>query len=361
MDEDHFRELISGNKRSVSACLARAALSGLSWFYQCGAGLQRMAYDVGWKHPRQASVPVISVGNITTGGTGKTPFVAYLTHLIGERGVRVGLLSRGYRARSECGNDEKLVLDQLCPNVPHLQNKDRVSAAQVAVETYGCELLILDDGFQHRRLARDLDIVLIDAMNPWGFGNLLPRGLLREPIHSLSRADLVVITRVDQCSDAEVQAIRNQVARYVPPDRCLYAVYRPKRLINSRGETAPIDSLSDQKVLAFCGIGNPDSFRKSLADVGMLAAAFQTFPDHHDYSAKELSALPKQAQKHQASAIVTTQKDLVKIDKANLEAYPLWAMEIATEVLSGQESLELHLSRVLSLASEPTKAQKLAA
>src|SRR4029077_6547005 len=141
----------------------------------------------------------------------------------------------GYGAGAGGSNDEALVLDQLCPDVPHLQNADRVTAARVAVEELDSQLLILDDGFQHRRLARDLDIVLIDATNPWGFGHLLPRGLLREPLLSLARAGLVIITRVDQVSRTEIIAIRDQIARFNSQCAIAEVMFVPERLVNASG------------------------------------------------------------------------------------------------------------------------------
>src|SRR5262249_10280904 len=158
--------------------------------------------DWGWKQQRRASVPVVSVGNLTLGGTGKTPCVEYVARFYRERDKRVAILSRGYGAE-EGHNDEALVLEANLTDVPHLQAADREALAAVALEELESEVLVLDDGFQHRRLARDLDLVLIDATNPWGHGYLFPRGLLREPVSGLRRADAVILTRCDQASDKD--------------------------------------------------------------------------------------------------------------------------------------------------------------
>jgi tetraacyldisaccharide 4'-kinase len=168
-------------------------------------------FDWGWKRTHQADVPVVSVGNITTGGTGKTPLVAFLANWFQDQGQKPAILSRGYRAVDGGPNDEKLVLDLLCPGIMHLQNPDRVASARHAVTAQQVQVLVLDDGFQHRRLARDLDLVLIDATCPWGYGAVLPRGLLREPRSGMKRADLAIITRADQVSEADRRRIQDEI------------------------------------------------------------------------------------------------------------------------------------------------------
>ncbi|HVV98901.1 MAG TPA: tetraacyldisaccharide 4'-kinase, partial [Planctomycetaceae bacterium] len=213
MDAESFRRLISGEQRGLLPAFMRAGLRVLSWGYGLGARSRNLAFNLGWKKTHRVEIPVISLGNLTAGGTGKTPFAAFTARWFRQYDIRVCLISRGYHAASGEVNDEALVLDQLCPDVPHLQNPDRVAAARTAIEELESQLLILDDGFQHRRLARDLDVVLVDALNPWGYGSLLPRGLLREPGSSLRRAGLVVITRANQSTPAALQSLRAQIER----------------------------------------------------------------------------------------------------------------------------------------------------
>ncbi len=294
-------------------------------------------------------VPVVSVGNITTGGTGKTPFVAYLSRWFCDAGVRVGILSRGYRSLPDRGNDEMLVLDQLCPNVPHIQNRDRVESAHVAWDEFDCQILILDDGFQHRRLARDLDIVLIDALNPWGFGCLLPRGLLREPISVLKNADLIVLTRADQCSDEHKAKILTQLAEMGLAEQCVEVSFRPTRLINYEGQTADLRTLVDQRVFGFCGVGNPQSFQQTLNDTSAIVAAIRYFNDHHHYSLNDLVDLERQIVQHRTQFVVTTFKDLVKINRTHLGSCPLWAIDITTQILRQDELLQQRLRQLLSV------------
>jgi tetraacyldisaccharide 4'-kinase len=346
-----LRDLLSGRELGPLATAARLILRVAALFYGLGARARNAAYDRGWKRIERASIPVVSLGNLTTGGTGKTPFAAFVARWFRERGVRVCFLSRGYRAGDGGINDEALVLDQLCPDVPHLQNPDRVAAARVAHEELDSQLLILDDGFQHRRLARDLDIVLIDATNPWGFGHLLPRGLLREPLLGLKRADVVVITRVDQASREEVEAIRRRVAQIHPECAIAEAAFPPARPINCAGATAALDSLAGQSVAAFCGIGNPAAFRATLENLGWRIADFRSFPDHHSYTRADVEDLERWSRGLAVSAVICTQKDLVKIGLERIGDHPLWAVEIGAHVTAGAELLEARLYDVLKKLS----------
>jgi tetraacyldisaccharide 4'-kinase len=213
-------------------------------------------------------------------------------------------------------------------------------------------VLVLDDGFQHRRLARDLDIVLIDALDPWGAGHLLPRGLLREPRSSLRRADLVVLTRADQCSSGEKTRLIEEINPFGCSKTPIEIVFRPTGLVAFDGTRAAVDSLGS--VAAFCGIGNPDGFRRTLTDAGISqAASFRTFPDHHHYSEADLDALAQWVNEQHATALVTTQKDLVKITRRKLGDVPLWALTIRAEFTVGQDRLFALLQDLVSRMSAP--------
>jgi len=352
VNEAPYRELISGGRRGPAAALLRAGLAVLSFGYGAGVACRNALFDLKLRPMHRAPVPVISVGNITTGGTGKTPFVAWLAEWFHARNVRVALLSRGYRALPGQPNDEKLVLDQLCPGVPHLQNPDRVASAHKARREHGSQLLILDDGFQHRRLARDLDIVLLDALNPWGYGRLLPRGLLREPPTALRRASLVVLTRVDQCSPDARAAIIDRLRAIRGRDDHAEVAFVPNKLADARGASIPLSNLAGRKVAAFCGIGNPDGFRKTLDEAGIAVGpqCFRIFPDHHHYTEAELTDLERSAAAHGCEALVTTQKDLVKIDRTRLADRPLWGLRIAAQIVHGDDLLEVRLAELADLA-----------
>jgi tetraacyldisaccharide 4'-kinase len=349
MDEQAVRDLVSGKARGLGPAVLRPLLTAASWFYGGGVRGRNFAFDCGWKAIHAAPVPVVSVGNLTTGGTGKTPFTAWLADWFQSRGVPVALLSRGYRSLPGETNDEKLVLDRLCPGVPHLQGPDRAASAQRACREHGSRVLILDDGFQHRRLSRTLDIVLVDALNPWGYGRLLPRGLLREPMSSLRRADLIVITRADQCTAEQKQQIVARIKAYRPGKPCVEAAFRPVHFVNTVGEVQPLDALQGVRAVAFCGIANPDGFVKTLTDLRLDVVAQRRFPDHHHYTADDLASLQRLGTHHSAAAFVATQKDLVKIDAPDLDGRPVYALQIGTQILTGREQLEDALQRVLQL------------
>jgi tetraacyldisaccharide 4'-kinase len=342
-----YRDLISGRQRGVVANVARGGLRAASVFYGAAVSARNFAFDRGFLRAHRASVPVVSIGNLTTGGTGKTPMVAAVVNWFTSRGVRPAILSRGYRAHAHGANDEKLMLDQQCPGVTHLQGADRVQSARAAVVRHAAQVLVLDDGFQHRRLARDLDLVLIDALDPWGGGELLPRGLLREPLSSLRRADAILLTRADQCSQEMKMRLVTQICRAGGDSPPLEVVFRPSALVNSAGGNAALDSLTS--VAAFCGIGNPEGFRRTLVDgAGRKVVGFRSFPDHHHYTDRDLSDLARWSRELRADALVTTQKDIVKIPRDDLEGLPLWALTIRAELTSGADRFDALLSDALA-------------
>lgn len=332
--------------------MVRGLLRLATPFYGAAVQWRNSVFDRGWYRVHRAGVPVVSVGNLTTGGTGKTPLVAWLVQRLEQLGASPAILSRGYRAVDAHANDEKLVLDRLCPGVPHIQNPDRVAGAATALADGVCNLLVLDDGFQHRRLHRDLDLVLIDALNPWGYGQLLPRGLLREPISSLRRAGVVVITRADQADAAALQAIRDVITRHTPAP-IAEAAFVPTRLVNAAGDTAPLSLLHQKRIGACCGIGNPQAFLRTLTALGAPPEIqnFRTYPDHHHYSACDQADLGDWSRLQGLELLVVTQKDLVKLPVTHLGRVPLWAVEIGAEFRSGGDAVETLLKALVRGAS----------
>lgn len=351
MDESSLHELMSGRRRDVGAQLLRGALSVASVGYSAAMTLRNKAYDLGLFAVHKAGVPVISLGNITTGGTGKTPTAAWLTNWLVQQGRRPGLLSRGYRSldpsssSAATGNDEKLVLDRLCPGVPHLQQRDRVASARRLVGESQCDILILDDGFQHRRLHRDLDLVLIDALQPWGYGHVLPRGLLRESLSGLRRASLVAITRADQVSENAREQLKQDLRRYTGREERIEIAFEPQRLIGLDGVGVSLDHVAGRSSLAFCGIGNPSGFRQTLASLE-VEPQWRSFPDHHHYSPMDLQNLTQAASAAGAECVLTTLKDLVKIPPEMWSGPPLFAVEIGVRFLSGESLLIDRLRRL---------------
>ncbi|MGH7370137.1 MAG: tetraacyldisaccharide 4'-kinase, partial [Candidatus Methylomirabilaceae bacterium] len=204
----------------------------------------------------------------------------------------------------------------------------------------GSGIILLDDGFQHRGLHRDLDIVLIDGGNPFGYGRLLPSGLLREPPEALARADLVVITHADLGHDLDTT--RRSIRRYAPTTPIALAVHRPLSVIGRDGAELPSHSLSGQRLMAFSGIANPRRFEATLARLGAVVLAHHAFPDHYAYSAADLEALSAAADKAGASMIVTTEKDLIRLGRSGSQAgrIPLYALSIALELVEGAPTLD---------------------
>jgi tetraacyldisaccharide 4'-kinase len=339
-----YRALVSGQKRGVLALLARFGLSICAAPYGIGVRLRNRFFDWGWKRVARAGVPVVSIGNLTLGGTGKTPAVEYVARFYRDLDLRVAILSRGYGSGSGGRNDEALVLEDNLPDAPHLQGADRVELARTAVEELESEVLVLDDGFQHRRLHRDLDIVLIDATEPWGHGRLFPRGLLREPKSSLRRAHVVLLSRCNQVPGDDLMTLRQQVQRLAPQAPIVESTHAPRRLVNAQGAESPLDELRGRPVAAFCGIGNPEAFADTLRRLGADLVHWRTFPDHHAYQRDDVAWLRNWATPlPHDSCIVTTQKDLVKLRLTELAGRPLWALQIALQPTAGREALEAML------------------
>lgn len=288
------------------------------------------------------------VGNLTLGGTGKTPMVKWIARWAGEHGIRAAVASRGYGAAQGDVNDEARELAQALPSVPHVQNPDRVAAARRAIDEFAAELIILDDGFQHRRLARDLDIVLLDALQPFGFAHVFPRGLLREPLAGLARADVVCLSRVDLVTPAERTAVRERVANLAPQAAWCEVTHAPNELINSTGQTQSLDTLRARRVAAFCGLGNPAGFRRTLEAAGCEIAVWSEFPDHHAYLPVDLDALDGAAKSVSADLLVCTHKDLVKIDCAQIGDRPLWAVMVDLQFVEGEQRLRDALEEIIS-------------
>ncbi len=342
-----FRELVSGRQRGLGAGLVRCGLRLVEIPYTLAVRWRNRRYDAGARPVYRAPVPVISVGNLTLGGTGKTPLVEWMARWLRERGIRPAILSRGYGARRQGPNDEALELQQDLPDVPHVQNPDRVEGAKQAVEEHHCEALLLDDAFQHRRIHRDLDIVVLDALEPFGYGHVFPRGTLREPVAGLRRADVVILSRADVLRPAQRDAIRREVNRYAPDVVWAEVIHAPQRLASARGEERPLAFLADNPVAAFCGVGNPAGFQHTLEILGYRVITFREFADHYRYKRAALASLIAWANRLDVEAVVCTRKDLVKLGIDRLGCRPLWAVAVAIEFLTGREKLESKLAGLL--------------
>jgi tetraacyldisaccharide 4'-kinase len=215
-----------------------------------------------------------------------------------------------------------------------------VAAAKIAVEELEMQLILLDDGFQHRRLGRDLDIVLLDALEPFGFEHVFPRGTLREPLAGLRRANAVVLSRADMLEPAEREKIRLRVEQIAPQAIWAEIRHAPQELLSASGQAKPIDGLRGEKIAAFCGVGNPAGFHHTLQSCGYAIAGFREFPDHHRYSREDIEKLAAWVNSLGAEAAVCTHKDLVKIGLDSLGGCPLWALRAGIEFLGGGAAIE---------------------
>jgi tetraacyldisaccharide 4'-kinase len=339
-----FRDLVSGRRRGLGAWAARCALRAAEVPYTLAVRYRNRRFDRVPGAVVEVEVPVVSVGNLTLGGTGKTPLVRWIAQWFRRRGVRVAVVSRGYGAEDGSRNDEARELEEHLPDVPHLQNPDRVAAARVAIEELQMQLLVLDDAFQHRRIGRDLDVVLLDALEPFGFEHVFPRGTLREPAAALRRADVVALSRADMLRPPQREAIRRRALGYAPEALWCEIVHAPETLRGADGRVEPIESLAGRKVAAFCGIGNPAGFRHTLNQCRFRVAALREFPDHHPYHRDDVDSLTSWLAGLDVDAVLCTHKDLVKLQVSRLGGRPLWAVGIGVDFLGGREALETRLS-----------------
>ena len=378
-----IKRLMKGEYPFIGSDVARTVLYGLSKIYGYAIHRRNMQFTKKANNPHvvhYAEVPVISIGNITAGGTGKTPFAVYVCRLLQSWGYRPAVLMRGYKAtKSKVGcivsdgreilataeesGDEAYLLAKLLPEVPILIGSNRVKLAKEAKDKVGADVIVLDDGFQHRRLGRDLDIVLIDATNPFGFGYMLPRGLLREPIASLERADIIVITKTDQANKERLPLIESVIAPYLhgtSPVHAAHKVGRPYPLqIGADADTKGRDDISidvsRQAVYAVAGIGSPQSFLESLREIGATVVDTAIYRDHHIYTAHDVEKIVQAAEKVGATVIMTTEKDAVKlapmVEKTGT-SMPIYILPIELQIIKNTSELEKTIAQVLEKNKE---------
>lgn len=342
---------MSGKRRGILAGSMRAGLSTLSLPYRFAVARRNRKFDQGLG-VEDCGVPVISVGNLTTGGTGKTPIVAFLARHFRNQDLRVAIVSRGYGRGDADENDEAAELHERLPDVPHVQDPDRVEAARIAIDELESQLILMDDGFQHRRLHRDLDVVLVDMTCPFGYGHLLPRGLLREPVANIRRAHVVILTRCDQVSDAEIESVIATIRGFHPEILILRSTHRPSGLMCHPGRRAPVEELAGKRVALISGIGNPDAFRRTVEDVGAIVVSEKQLPDHATYDRETMESLVQWvADQDRIDSLVCTQKDLVKLQTDRIASVPLAALLIEADVESSP-ALETLLRRIADQCSE---------
>ena len=336
-----LQKIISGERKGAVAELMRLLLYVQAVaVYKPIINLRNRLYDKQWLKSYRLDVPVICVGNITAGGTGKTPMVVWLCRYLLQHGKKVAMLSRGYKGRDKTGNDEIQMIRQTLPEVSVVIDPDRVRGGREAIEKYHPDVIVLDDGFQHRRLRRDLDIVMIDCTCPFGYEALLPRGLLREPLEQLRRADAIVLSRSDLISADELDAIKNRLNAGETGKLIACCRHKPQALFCADDEI-PLSELSSRKVAAFCGIGNPESFPATLNQLGAKVIARKFLPDHINYNETIVSQLSQWRRDSGADWLMTTHKDWVKLRQ--FPAVRKWRelhwLKIELDITEGREQL----------------------
>ena len=288
----------------------------LSVVYAAATRFRNFYYDRVPGATHDAGIPVISVGNMTTGGTGKTPLVIEIVARLRALHRKPAIVSRGYRGTSSQAADEVLEFAQALPDVLVVVDSNRVRAALEVRRERGGDCVVLDDGFQHRRLRRNLDIVVVDALDPLGGGHVLPAGRLREPRTGIGRADLVVISRCNLVAPEDEQRVENDIKgfqRYGYHGPVVKANTVPTDLTDLDDGVHPVNELAGRRVLPVCGIGNPESFLRLLRSVGADLCDPLMYRDHHRYQSSDLSDIRRRAERANAEWVVTTRKDWVKL------------------------------------------------
>jgi len=385
LNQESYRKLISGQKAGLGAGLLRLLLGVAAGGYSIAVRLRNFLYSKEWLKVHRADAAVISVGNITVGGTGKTPLVIWLCkEIISDSRFQISnsqcaILTRGYKSRAqeppaeehrstsgdklqstraqetEDYRDEPAILAESCPEVKVIVNPDRVAGAGEAISKFGANTLIMDDGFQHRRLVRDLDIIAIDATRPFGYGKMLPAGLLREPVASLKRADAVVITRCDQIAETELSQIEKTLQTINPNVIIARSIHAPTYVQSADNQEISLEQLKDKKIFAFCGIGNPEAFLNTIKSLSCDLAGEKVYNDHHHYTKDCLADIYEQAEHLKVDLILTTQKDWTKIIsdfKSQISDFesslPFAYIGIEIKFLAGEDKLRGLIEKTLA-------------
>jgi tetraacyldisaccharide 4'-kinase len=367
--ETFFIEVVVEERKGTGPAIVRGLLSGLSnvWLL-IAIKIRRLLYN--WRIFRDSTlgVQVIAIGNLTVGGTGKTPVVEKFARELRDQGRNVAILSRGYRSKptpfhevllnklllrgdttpprivsdgksllldSEMAGDEPYMLASNLKDVVVLVDKDRVKSGRYAIEKFGCDTLLLDDGFQYWKLrGRRQDIVLVDRQQPFGTERLFPRGTLREPPSHLARANTIFITK----SDGKTDELRRRIAQYNPGAGIIECIHHPLYLEDVfTGERHELSLMRGRKVASLSGIAQPESFEGSLVNLGASVVYPRRFADHHRFTQQEILNAINRAKKRQAEMLITTQKDAVRFPKIDRRDLPIYFMRVEIKILSGAE------------------------
>jgi tetraacyldisaccharide 4'-kinase len=362
--DSRWQRIARGDLRGPLDRLAAVGLHAVSLGYAGALALHHASYRLGMARRTRVCARVIGIGNLTVGGTGKTTATMAVARWLAGEGPKVAVLSRGYRGEAErqglvvssgsgplvspeIAGDEAYLLAQALPEAAVLVGRDRRPTARRAVEELGADTLILDDAFQYQRLCKDIDIVLVDVLAPFGYDFLVPRGLLREPPRHLARADAVWLTHADLVREPDLQAIRERVRRIAPQARLWEARHEAiglVRLDEAEGEREPA-AVRGRKVLALSSVGNPLAFERMLEQLGGVVVSRARFPDHHAYQPGDLpGALLGEGSS--AEWIVTTRKDAVRLPREDL-GRPTWILDVALASAAGSGPLAEELTWLL--------------
>jgi len=324
----------------------------LSPLYSSLMKIRALAYRRGYLATRRLPCPVISIGNLSLGGTGKTPHVLAVANWLKNRGVIPAVVSRGYGGRvgsspliasdgkdvlvsPRDAGDEPVMMAQVLLDIPVVVGSDRYAAGKLAIERFGIQAIVLDDGFQHMALFRDIDLVLLPAINFFGTRWVFPGGDLREPVSALSRATALLLTRANALSLADQELCRRELHAMIPGRPVFLSEMRPVRFISMEAEVASPDEMQGKPLFAFCALADPEFFFATLENLKVDLKGRAAFPDHYSYKKKDLIKLMTQSRRQGIKALVTTNKDRVKIEPirrqlaANGEEHlPIWVLEI---------------------------------
>ncbi len=345
--------------------LVSAGLSALSWAYRAALAARDRAYRWGVLPTGRLPCPVISVGNLTLGGTGKTPTVELVARTLRELGAAPAVLSRGYGratrgvvvvadreailAEARAGGDEPRLLAERLPGVPVVVGENRYEAGRVAVERCGATALVLDDGFQHRTLAKDLEILVVSGRAPWGNARVFPRGTLREPLGGLRRAHAVLVT--NPAGSETVAEVTTTVRRHHATAPVLAARYELQDASEPlRGRRLPARELGGRRLLAFAGLGSPEGFAETVDATGIRRVGFVEFPDHHWFTPSDVAELARDARAAGAQGLVTTEKDWMRMRELPPPPLPLWVLPVRLVIEAGHEAWRRLIASVLTPA-----------
>jgi tetraacyldisaccharide 4'-kinase len=375
--ETYVLEVILGDRRGYRASAIRGGLFGLSKVFAVAVKVRRFLYNVRILRDSTLGVQVIAIGNLTVGGTGKTPVVEKFARELQDQGRKVAILSRGYRSKppplskrllnrllfqgdttpprvvsdgkslllnSELAGDEPYMLASNLKDVIVLVDKDRVKAGRYAIEKFGCDTLLLDDGFQYWKLrGRRQDVVLIDCQSPFGNEHMLPRGTLREPPEHLARANVIFLTK----SDGQTKALRQRIAGLNTKAAVIECIHQPLYFENVfAGERMELEFLKGKKVGSLSGIAQPESFEQSLVKLGAELVYAKRFADHHRFSQQEIINAINRGKKRQAEMILTTQKDAVRFPRLDRRDLPIYFMRVEINILAGADDFRDCVRRI---------------